>query len=451
MAAHPSLARVNQLLAAGIALLAGFLMSASVEAVPSMARQTGMPCAVCHTVYPELTPFGRAFKLGGFSLSTPKGPDASIFDKVPVAALLQVSRTATKNTGTEEAMSEDFPRDRETIIQAAGVYYGGKIFDNLGALVQYNYDGIERRWGVEMVDVRYGSTTTVADKGLTWGVSMNNTPTLADIYNSTPMWAFPHTEDASLMPAANPVIDMTLASQVGGFSLYGLLDSTWYGELGAYRTANSGFFRFMGLGVPTETVVDGTSPHWRLAWQKDDAPHSFAIGTHGMVAKVFADTEEQSLGSDRFRDIAFDAQYQYITDEHQFSAHATWIHEKQEWKTSFDQGLSSSPSTTLKSFKADLHYYFRRQVGGGVEYFQIRGDTNDLRYNTGEAVMGSANGSPNSRGWLFELNWLPIQNLKLGARYTAYQQFNGASDNYDGFGRNAKDNNSVFVYAWLLI
>ena len=36
------------------------------QAVPSFARQTGMPCNECHTVFLELTPFGRIFKLGGY-------------------------------------------------------------------------------------------------------------------------------------------------------------------------------------------------------------------------------------------------------------------------------------------------------------------------------------------------------------------------------------------------
>jgi hypothetical protein len=44
---------------------------------------------------------------------------------------------------------------------------------------------------------------------------------------------------------------------------------------------------------------------------------------------------------------------------------------------------------------------------------------------------------------------MPIQNLRLGAQVTAYQQFNGASQNYDGYGRNASDNNSLFIYSWL--
>src|ERR1700687_445581 len=42
----------------------------SVHAVPSYSRQTGMPCATCHYAPPELTPFGRKFKLEGYTLTT---------------------------------------------------------------------------------------------------------------------------------------------------------------------------------------------------------------------------------------------------------------------------------------------------------------------------------------------------------------------------------------------
>ena len=38
------------------------------QALPSYARQTGQPCAACHTAFPELTPFGRRFKIGGYTL-----------------------------------------------------------------------------------------------------------------------------------------------------------------------------------------------------------------------------------------------------------------------------------------------------------------------------------------------------------------------------------------------
>ena len=91
------------------------------------------------------------------------------------------------------------------------------------------------------------------------GASRNNGPTLSDIYNSTPTWAFPHADSATVMPAAGTLVDITLASQVGGVTAYGLWDDSWYGEFGVYRTAKRGFFRFMGQNDPTETVVDGLS------------------------------------------------------------------------------------------------------------------------------------------------------------------------------------------------
>ena len=65
-----------------------------------------------------------------------------------------------------------------------------------------------------------------------------------------------------------------------------------------------------------------------------------------------------------------------------------------------------------------------------------------------QRVGGSLTGNPATRGMTLEAFWTPIQNLRIGAQYTAYTRYNGASDNYDGFGRNARDNNSLFLYLW---
>jgi hypothetical protein len=40
----------------------------------------------------------------------------------------------------------------------------------------------------------------------------------------------------------------------------------------------------------------------------------------------------------------------------------------------------------------------------------------------------------------------PMQNLQL-AQYTGYTRFNGAAINYDGAGRNASGNNTVYLLA----
>ena len=51
---------------AGTLLLAG--MVAPAWAVPSYARQTGQECVACHVSFPELTPYGRYFKLTGYTV-----------------------------------------------------------------------------------------------------------------------------------------------------------------------------------------------------------------------------------------------------------------------------------------------------------------------------------------------------------------------------------------------
>jgi hypothetical protein len=41
-----------------------------------------------------------------------------------------------------------------------------------------------------------------------------------------------------------------------------------------------------------------------------------------------------------------------------------------------------------------------------------------------------------------------VQYVRVGLQYTSYSKFNGAASNYDGFGRDAKDNNTLFFYVW---
>ena len=81
--------------------------------VPSFSRQTKLACSACHYAYPQLTPFGRQFKLNGYTLtglSTIGEPmDTSGGLKLapipPVAAMVVASVTRTRSeersVGTE--------------------------------------------------------------------------------------------------------------------------------------------------------------------------------------------------------------------------------------------------------------------------------------------------------------------------------------------------------------
>ncbi len=423
-------------------------------AIPSFTRQTGQACSSCHTVFPELTPFGRQFKLRGYTLGNGLA-DKEFPYSLPLSAALVVSRTSLADTKASDP-AEDFPRINQTIAQTAAVYYGGKITDKSGAFVQYNYDGIERQWAIEMADIRYADSTMIGDRELLWGLTLNNAPTTQDVWNTMQMWAFPHLPDAGVMSPVNTLLDMALAQQVKGLGLYGYWNNALYAELSLYRTNKSGLLRPLSAGVPTTTVVDNYAPYWHLMYNRESGAHNFAAGIHGMTADIFPDFNDLSGATNRFRDLALDAQYQYIADIHIFSTQASWIREKRDWNASFPMMLASNRSDTLDVFKMNFHYWYERRLGGGLGYFSTTGDADTLAYSgmaMTESAMSNATGRPDIKGWTVELDWLPLegsQNLKLGARYTAYTRFNGASGDYNGFGRNASDNNATFVYGWLL-
>jgi len=436
-------------------LIAYSLLPSIAQAVPSFARQTGAECAACHTVYPELTPFGRQFKLRGYTLGE-LNAENSPTGKLPIAALLQISRTETAQTNTPGAMPSDFPNDRKTLVQAAGLYYAGKITDNAGALVQYSYNGFEKRWAVEMADIRYANSLKLSNgKEFLYGVTLSNSPTITDPYNSTSMWGFPYSSTAEVMPIQGPIIDMALASKVAGPGVYALYNDWLYAEVAAYRTTNTGALRPLGLGnwSKTANVVDGYAPYWRVAVQREiDGKHSLSLGAFGLDANVFPGNNT-SGGTDRFRDYGLDGQYQYIADEHIFSLQGRYTKEQQTRSESFATMAASNLNNDLASLKLGGNYYFKRQYGIRTQYFKTTGSSDTNLYNMGgmgTPVMGSINANPETSGWVNELVYLPLPNTTLSLRYTSYSMFNGASTNYDGNGRNAKDNNSIYLLARIL-
>ena len=98
----------------------------------------------------------------------------------------------------------------------------------------------------------------------------------------------------------------------------------------------------------------------------------------------------------------------------------------------------------------------RTKIGGTIQYFQTTGSSDTLLYPAagpgqpgGDAgVITSANGSPDTRGYITELNYVPWLNVKITLQYTWFTKFNGADSNYDGKGRNASDNDTLYLLLW---
>ncbi len=442
------------------------------QAVPSFARQTGMQCNECHTIFPELTPFGRIFKLGGYVLSKSGKPYEF---PPPLAGMAQITYTDAKGltSGVAPFDSTNRATDRINLPQQLSLFYGGRIYDNVGAFVQGTYDGVSNKVFLDITDIRYSNNTIVGDKNLIYGLTLNNSPTAQDVWNSTPAWRLPSASSGvASTPAAGTIIDGALDQQVGGIGAYVFWNNLIYLEGTVYRTARNGITQPLGAGTTTDQVVDGAVPYWRLALEQRWKNHFFTIGTYGMQADIFP-AGNTSGPTDRFTDIAFDAQYQFMgtiepeqmqehtqmdnehkakAGKHIITAHATWIHEDQDWKASFLAGNTANHSDFLNTFRMNLNYYYRSHmgdIGGSAGYFSTTGKTDPLLYSSNPGD-GSRTGSPNSNGFILEADYLPWEQTKISLQYIIYNKFNGAHSNYDGFGRNASDNNTLYALAWFM-
>lgn len=433
------------------------------QAVPSFARQTGFECVQCHLSWPELTSVGRQFKLGGYTLIQEVKGERPLLPwlspqqegqppKVPLAVMVEVSATKTDHTAGADA--SNFPRNNEVQLQQASLFYAGRVAEHFGAFAQWTYDGIAHHSAIDNVDLRFANHFESGRVNIAYGLTLNNNPTVSDIYNTTPAWGFPFaTSSVAVAPNAATIIDGGLGQQVAGLGAYGLWNATLYSEVAVYRTADKAFnFLRAGTDKSTDAILHGYAPYWRLALQRTwaEGKHSAMIGTYGIDVRKFPDSSNPTGPTDRFRDVGFDAQYQYIADRHRFSGQVNFITEKQTLDATFAAGGATNPSDRLRAFRGKVTYYYDTRYGATLGYFRTRGGSDDSLYNSGAAVTGSTLGSPNTSGYIAEIDWLPRRDIRLVLQYTGYREFNGSKFNYDGFGRNARDNNTLFLMAWLM-
>lgn len=408
------------------------------QAVPSFARQTGLDCMTCHLSWPELTATGRQFKLNGYTLGERL--------RLPLAGMVQASATSTAHV--DPRVADSFPKDGQATLQQASVFLSGKLAEHVGLFSQYSYDGVEHHASIDNVDLRYADHAGQGPGKVVYGLTLHNNPTVQDVYNTGAAWGFPYASSpVAAAPNAATAIE-SLGQQVAGLGAYALWADTVYGELSFYRTADGPFSALrLGTDHAEDAALQGYAPYWRLALQHDwdHARHSAMVGAYGLVLDRYPDNTVRSGPTDHYRDLGIDAQYQYVTDRHRVSAQLNYVSERARI------GTASNASDDLHSLRAKATYYFDKQYGVSIGRFATRGTADDALYNTGEAVNGSATGSPNSAGYLWEFDYLPRRDVRLMLQYTRYSRFNGAATDYDGQGRNARDNNALYLMLWLMI
>jgi hypothetical protein len=435
---------------AGTALVAGAVLAPRrAEAVPAFAQQTGQPCKACHMggFGPELTPFGREFKLGGYTLRA--GP------AIPISAMAISSWTHTKKD--QVPPPEHLDRNNNLALDQVSGFLAGGIGNHFGGFVQVTYDGVGKAWAWDNLDLRAVTTTKVFGEDSTLGLSLNNSPTVQDPWNTYAAWGFPYTDTAvSETPGAAPLIDDALAQGVIGMTGYAWIGHKFYLEAGGYWSPSESTLN--GLGADDPGKIHGVAPYGRVAFQTNLAGGTFEVGGVVLKAALFPDRDRSSGYSDRYTDLGLDSSWQRpIGKSDVVSLNARYVHEHGDLRASCALGIVGEEGDVncanyhLNEFRGTVGYSWHGIVGADLSAFSTGGSRNFNLYD--------GSGHPDSNGLTAQLDYTPWGagnsplgprfNARVGIQYTAYGKFNGRRHNYDGDGANASDNNAVRVFTWI--
>ncbi len=467
--------RFRIIAATAIALLAGFLtigFAPPAEALPSYARQTGQPCGTCHTDFAGLTPYGRRFKIDGYTAGGgdyrttlfPSSDDSGKSDQKPWVPPLSMM-TVVGFTNTQAPLpppTAPYNANNNFALSSVNFMWGGAITDHVGAFAQVSYnaqpaggfgtDPYGRSWTWDNTDVRYADSTRLGGFNVTYGITANNNPTVQDPWNTTPAWAFPYVSSnfgAGLGPT--PIIDGAFAQHVVSVGAYAFVNDALYLEASVYTTLNPNTLITLGadpFSAPGQ--IDGAAPYWRVAYEPHWGNNWLEVGTFGMYAGVHpwtasTPTDTSTVApTDKYTDVGFDTQYQYQGSNFWVTLRGSYIYEYQKLDASFANGIAYNPADVLNEARAyaSLAYGNNNRVVLTGQYFTTWG-TPDLGFEAG---------SPNAKGWIAEIAYIPFMsslapgwpwfNVRLGLQYTWYTEFNGTSV-------GASANNTLFLYAWM--
>jgi hypothetical protein len=414
------------------------------EALPSFAQQTGQPCAACHVgaFGPQLKPYGRDFKLYGYTSSDGQAH----FPPIAVAAQASFTHTSAPQ---EALLTQGFKANDNFIAgEEVSLYYAGRIAKEVGAFVQVTYDGGTRDLHWDNMDLRYAHPTQIFGKDAVLGLTVTNSPTVQDLWNSTPSWGFPYSGSSiAPAPAAATLLDQTLAGQVLGAGAYAAWNDWLYLEASAYRNLSprtlDRFGSGPGQGGDADTFPD-LIPYGRLAIEHAGDKHYVQAGAMVLAAERYPGGDRSAGTADQFVDRAFDANYQFTgSATHFVSAHAIYIDESEDLRA--DRVLNGTlANDRLHTLRADVSYSFRDTWTPSIQVFKTTG-SND------PALWGTSNGSPDSRGYVAELAYvpwgkakspLPWLNLRLAVQYVSYAEFDGTT-------RGSSMNDTLYVNFWV--
>lgn len=410
-----------------VLLLAAQIASTPAGAVPSFGAQTSQPCASCHigSFGPALTANGREFKLGGYTAA--ENPD----DLAAVSVVAYGSFTRT-NAAQQGGAGRGYGPNNNPAFEGADFYLNGRITRDIGSYLEATWDTVNRNFQIGNMDIRYSRTNEVRGADLVWGLTLNNNPTVQDLWNSTPAWGYPF--------RVSP-----LAQRVMGLTAYGMWDDLVFAELGFYEGLGRWGRAVTGI-TPIAGSIEtrGTSPYWRAALQHEWGRSYAQIGTFGMATEYYPNGDGSARRTDRFVDAGVDFNYQFRFNPRSVTSDMIWASGSviQEYATLAGSSLLNGTrrTDTLRISRLTLAYSIAATWTPSVQLFDISGSADP-------AFWGTRPGRANSSGYVVEMAYSPWGkpdspfqwlNVKLAAQYVGYTRF-------DGTARGAADNNALYL------
>ena len=426
----------------------------SASALPSYARQTGYACIKCHVggFGPQLTPYGVRFKIGAYTETDHKGL------KLPIAGFAYggFTHTAKDSPPGSGALSQgldEHANNNLTLDQISG-FIAGRWFEDVGSFVQVTYNGNTEGLSTDNTDIRYAHDWVIAKTDVIIGASINNNPTVQDPFNTLFAWNFPYLASAvAFGNGTGPQITGGLGPAVHGETVYAFVDDSILAEVGTYQAWSPAMQVKLGLGAGKDIGRVNKSIYWRLAYTPDLNTQGYGVGLFGFnLSRVPAGTPDGGPDN-RYRDIGADGWYEFLGNgRHNIAAYASYVREDATLSNTFLGGGAANLTNRLYDSRFNASYYYDQTYGLTIGRFSRRGTSDPTLY-------GAVTGSPDTSGTIFQVDYTPFgkpdswerpfANVRVGLQYTIYDKYAGASSNYDGNGRNASDNNTLYLFVWM--
>lgn len=380
----------------GVSMLIGVIFVPAIllkEAwgVPSFSRQTGMGCNQCHTVWPRLTPVGRAFKLGAYTMTTKSTIKDSFLD---IPEVLPVSVRAKNYVYSKK----DAGNDENIIPEEFAIFLAGRVSPNVGYFAEPVWEDGE--WELETMKI--AAFKELGDN--IFGAFVGRMePAGGDPYSTLTLLRRPtrHRNEIFGITRKSKYFYFGSTENLGGV-LYGSVKGRLYLSSGVFR----GFTEKAGAVENKSRGSDNADVYGRAALNVFPLPSLKGKGDLTIGAYIYSGREnlEKSSGAeydDNVKRLGVDLNYQVQAGDHLFELLGATVDGR-------DGNNGSQLEVDHWGWSLEGSYFYKRKYGL-IANLESTGSRQDKDLERRSATLNAT--------------YLPWQNVKIAAEYTNYLRF----------------------------